>query len=122
MFEEVKKLKNKKEKLKGKRKIIDTEITRIDSALVKFEEGIQVLSGLKPRSATAEIEVILREAKKPMSVREITDELHRRGFEIAFQSVSAALQRQAKRRDKYRRVAPATFDLLSNRKSVKTGQ
>lgn len=65
----------------------------------------------KSNSASAEIEIILREAGKPLHVREITEELHRRGFSIAFQSVSATLQVAAKKRSKYKRVGPATFTL-----------
>ncbi len=117
MLEEVKKLKNKKQKLTGKRKKIETEITRIDTAVKKFEEGIQLLSESKPRSASAEIEVILRESG-PLHVRAITAELHRRKFQIAAQSVSTTLQVAAKKRVKYCKVAPATFALLESRTKI----
>lgn len=117
MIEAIEKLKNVKKKLISEKEEIDVELNRIDGAIDKFSEGIEILSGdEKPRgSATAEIETILREAGKPLHVRQITDVLHERGFSIAQQSVSAALQIKAKRRDKFYKAAPATFDLLENK-------
>ncbi len=123
MFEKaIQKLKTEKSKLTSEAKQSDieykSEIRRIDTAIQKFEEGMAALSPQNPiprKSATREIENILAE-HGVMHVRAITDELHRRGYSIALQSVSCALQTAAKKKKKYRRISPATFALLHTRK------
>ena len=123
MFEKaIEKLKKERTKLTGEAKQFDaeykSEIRRIDTAIRKFEEGMAALGSKAstPRiSATAEIENILAE-RGVMHVRDITKELHRRGYAMAYQSVSSALQTAAKKKKKYRRVSPATFTLLHTRK------
>lgn len=120
MFEAVEKLRNERQRLSNEKRQfsdeIDTEIRKIDTAIQKFTQGLEALSGgNRQRSAASEIEAILTEAGKPLHVREITNELHRRGYTIAFQSVSATLQIKAKKHKTFRRVAPATFALRESR-------
>lgn len=94
------------------------EIQRIDTVIQKFEEGMAALgskNSLPRKSATAEIENILAQFGA-MHVRDVTDELHRRGHSMALQLVSCALQTAAKKEKKYRRVSPATFALVSKGK------
>lgn len=119
MFEKaIEKLKMERTKLISEAKQFDAEykneIKRIDTAIQKFEEGMAALNPKNPiprQSATREIENILAQFG-PMHVRAITDELHRRGYSMALQSVSCALQTAAKKKKKYRRISPATFTLL----------
>lgn len=128
MFEKaIQKLKGERTKLTNKAKLNDAEykneIRRIDTAIQKFEEGMAALGSKEAmaakRSASQEIEAILA-AEGSLHVKAITEELHRRGYSIALQSVSGVLQTYAKQKKKYRRVAPATFTLLAKGKKAAT--
>lgn len=91
-----------------------SEIRRIDTAIQKFEEGMAALGSkevMAKRTASQEIENILA-SNGALHVKAITEELQRRGYSIARQTVSGVLQTYAKQKRKYRRVSPATFALL----------
>ncbi len=120
MFEVVEKLQVEREKLtvefKESRIEYKAEVKRINKAIRKFSQGYEVLG--KPllenppkRGITAEVENILLNGAK--HVKEIVAELQNRGFSSRYQMVSGLLQTYAKANKKFKRVAPATFALIS---------
>jgi hypothetical protein len=120
MNEAIEKLRAERKKLtveyKQNQKEYKSEIKRIDKAIRKFKQGYKALgntsNGEPRKNATAEIEKILAAKNEAMHVKKITAELHNRGFQIALQSVSAALQVNAKAGKRFRKTGPATFALL----------
>lgn len=135
MLEAIKKLRSTKESLLIERNEIDTEVEKIDVALEKFLEGIDVLSKEKisnvaskakekPKklTATAAIENMLKESDEPMKVKELTSMLSRKGYQTAETTVSSILQTNAKKKKKFVKVAPATYAILKkNSKAVSGG-
>lgn len=91
------------------------KINQIDKAIKKFIEGMAALN--EKKTATSEIEDILSDGSS-RHVTFITEELEKRGFTIAQQSVSGILQTYSKTNKKFRRTSPATFALLHSEKSV----
>jgi len=93
-----------------------SEMKRINTALRKFRQGVNALSDESPakqkkQTVTAEIEIILKEfgASK---VKDITHQLHQRGFQTTEQTVSGILQRCVKAGKRFTKVGPATYALL----------
>ncbi len=123
MFEVVEKLQVEKEKLivefEKSRIEYKSEVKRINTAIRKFSQGYEALGETlqeKPlkRGIAAEIEKILLNGAK--HVKEIANELQQRGFSSHYQSISGLLQTYAKANKKFKRIAPATFALLSEPK------
>lgn len=116
-------LKNERQKLTNEfnetRRDYKSEIRRIDTALRKFRQGVDALDEStvkreKRNTVTAEIENIIREFG-PAKVRDITLQLHQRGFpQTAEQTVSGILQRCAKANKRFIKTAPATYALLQH--------
>lgn len=84
------------------------ELTRSGKEATKRKNRVKAKAQAK--NATAEIQFILAE-RGALHLREITEELHLRGYKINYQSVSSALSTAVKRKDRYKRTAPATFAL-----------
>jgi chromosome segregation and condensation protein ScpB len=135
MLEAIKKLRSTKESLLSERNEIDAEVEKIDVALEKFLEGIDVLSKekisdvtskakRKPKkrlTATTMIENMLKESDEPMKVKEITSILHRKNFKTAETTVSSILQTNAKKKKKFIKVAPATYTILKEKSKAVSG-
>jgi seryl-tRNA synthetase len=130
MLEQIEKLKIEKQKLTTEYKQASAEykaeIKKIDKALNKFRQGVEALSDESPakqekQTATTEIEKILKEfgASK---VKDITHQLHQRGFQTTEQTVSGILQRCVKAGKRFTKVGAATYALLEKTESTLDNQ
>lgn len=122
MHEEIEKLKAERQRIanryKTNQKKLKLEMKRINTAIRKFEAGVEALNGKssmivpRNRGAVNEIERILA-IGGAMHLTKITEELRCRGFEsIARQSVSGLLQTSVKFGRRFKKIAPATYSLL----------
>ena len=124
MIQVIEDLRERKQKItsnfKRQKNEYRSKINRIDRAISSFEKGFKELQAgeLRPPSTADIVESIMLENQKAMHLKEILKELnHRRpGVSFRYQSVSRLLQTHAKRRSRFKRIAPATFALIENEK------
>jgi hypothetical protein len=121
---------NLTEEFQGREIEFHAEIERIDQAILKFEEGIEILDGQevtvlqeKPaKSVTQVIVEILSEVGEPLHVKRITERLHNLGHDSNESTVSRTLQVYAKKKKKFKKIAPATFTILKKKSKAAKGR
>lgn len=102
------------------------EMKRINTALRRFRQGVDALSDessakQEKKTATAEVEKILKEFGTS-KVKDITHQLHQRGFQTTEQTVSGILQRCVKAGKRFTKVGAATYALLEKTESTLDNQ
>lgn len=120
MFQAIEKLKTEKEKLTTEfiesRNDYRAEMKRINKAIRNFSKGMEALGTMEvenvpKRGMSKEIEKIL--AGGAMTVRQVIDALNAADYRPNYQTVSGVLQANAKAGKKFKKVAPATFALIT---------
>ncbi len=123
MFEAIEKLRDIKANLLYERNEIDTEVEKIDVAIEKFEEGINVLGQEiinKEKAEVKAIEAVLQESHFPMHHREIIRRLQQRGFAVTEEELLKILLNHAKDNKKFKEVSPSIFTTI-DKPSVASG-
>ncbi len=123
MFEAIEKLKNTKANLLYERNEIDTEVEKIDVAIEKFEEGINVLGQetiSKEKAKVEAIEAILQESYFPMHRREISRRLKQKSFVITDEQLIKILLNYTNN-EKFKEVLPSIFTAIDKLSATSGG-